>query len=71
MSEKSVCSLGTHSAGSIWNCDVIDTLAELFAMRGVPQHISSDNDSELIATVIGRWTEQLGIETFYIEPGAP
>lgn len=51
--------------------DVIDTLAELFATRGVPQHIRSDNGPEFIALAIQRWTEQLGIETLYIEPGAP
>jgi putative transposase len=51
--------------------DVIDTLAELFAMRGVPRHIRSDNGPEFIAHAIQRWTIQLGIETLYIEPGAP
>jgi transposase InsO family protein len=29
--------------------DVINTLAELFAMRGVPRHIRSDNGPEFIA----------------------
>jgi transposase InsO family protein len=56
---------------SITSEDVIDTLAELFAMRGVPKHIRSDNGPEFIAQAIQRWTEQLGIETLYIEPGAP
>lgn len=42
--------------------DVIDTLAELFAMRGVPEHIRSDNGPEFIAQAIGRWTKQLGIQ---------
>ena len=51
--------------------DVIDSLAELFAMRGVPHHIRSDNGPEFIALAIQRWTEQLGIETLYIEPGSP
>ena len=35
--------------------DVIDTLAELFAMRGVPRHIRSDNGSEFIAQAIRGW----------------
>jgi transposase InsO family protein len=56
---------------SITSEDVIDTLAELFAMRGVPQHIRSDNGSEFIARAIQRWTKQLSIETLYIEPGSP
>jgi transposase InsO family protein len=51
--------------------DVIDSLAELFAIRGVPQHIRSDNGPEFIALAIQRWTHELGIETLYIEPGSP
>ena len=51
--------------------DVIDTLAELLAMRGVPGHIRSDNGPEFIAHAIQRWLAQLGVETLYIEPGAP
>jgi transposase InsO family protein len=56
---------------SITSEDVIDTLAELFAMRGVPRHIRSDNGPEFIARAIQRWTKQLSIETLYIEPGSP
>jgi putative transposase len=58
-------------ARGITSEDVIDTLAELFAMRGVPKHIRSDNGPEFIAKAIRKWTEQLGIETLYIEPGSP
>jgi hypothetical protein len=56
---------------SITSEDAIDTLAELFAMRGVPKHIRSDNGPEFIAMAIRRWADQLGIETLYIEPGSP
>ena len=56
---------------SITSEDVIDTLAELFAMRGVPRNIRSDNGPEFIARAIQRWTKQLEIETLYIEPGSP
>ena len=51
--------------------DVIDTLAELVGMRGVPRHIRSDNGPEFIAKVIQRWLTQLDVEALYIEPGAP
>ena len=51
--------------------DVIDTLAELFAMRGVPRHIRSDNGPEFIAQAIRRWLGQVGVEALYIEPGSP
>lgn len=51
--------------------DVIDTLAELFAMRGVPAAIRSDNGPEFVATTIRRWLELVGVETRYIAPGSP
>jgi putative transposase len=56
---------------SIRSEDVIDTLAELFAMRGVPGHVRSDNGPEFIARAIRRWLAQVEVETLYIEPGAP
>ncbi|QDT69269.1 IS2 transposase TnpB [Planctomycetes bacterium MalM25] len=51
--------------------DVIDTLAELFAMHGVPEHIRSDNGPEFTAGTIRRWLEQLDVGALYIEPGSP
>ena len=51
--------------------NVIDTLSELFAMRGVPRHIRSDNGPEFIAQTLGRWLKQAGVDTLYIEPGSP
>lgn len=56
---------------SITSEDVIDTLAELFAMRGVPKHIRSDNGPEFIARAIQRWLAQVEVETLYVEPGSP
>ena len=56
---------------SITSEDVIDTLAELFAMHGVPRHIRSDNGPEFLATAIRRWLAQLDVETLYIEPSSP
>jgi transposase InsO family protein len=56
---------------SITSEDVIDTLAELFAMRGVPQCIRSDNGPEFIANAIRRWLKQVDVEGLYIEPGSP
>ncbi len=50
---------------------MVDTLAELFAMRGVPRHIRSDNGPEFIAVAIRRWLGQVGVEALYIEPGSP
>jgi putative transposase len=56
---------------SITSEDVIDTLAELFAMRGVPRAIRSDNGPEFIARAIQRWLAQVEVQTLYIEPGSP
>ncbi len=56
---------------SVTSEDVIDTLAELFAMRGVPRHIRSDNGPEFIAQAIRRWLAQVDVEALYIEPGSP
>ncbi len=64
-------SLALKVSRSITSEDVIDTLAELFAMRGVPGHIRSDNGPEFIAHAIRRWLAQLDVQTLYIEPGAP
>lgn len=56
---------------SITSEDVIDTLAELFAMRGVPRRIRSDNGSEFIARAIQRWLAHVAVETLYIAPASP
>jgi putative transposase len=56
---------------SITSEDVINTLAELFAMRGVPKCVRSDNGPEFIAQAIRRWLGRVDVETLYIEPGSP
>ncbi|WP_460166642.1 IS3 family transposase [Thermostilla marina] len=56
---------------SITSEDVIETLAELFARRGVPKCIRSDNGPEFVAEAIRAWLGRMGIETLYIEPGSP
>jgi transposase InsO family protein len=50
---------------------VVDTLRELFLVRGVPRHIRSDNGPELIATRLKTWLEGFGVDHEYIEPGKP
>ena len=51
--------------------DVLDTLAELFAMRGVPQAIRSDNGPEFVAKAIQAWLGRLQINALYVSPGSP
>lgn len=56
---------------SITSRDVIGVLRELFAVRGVPAHIRSDNGPEFIAKRVRSWLGASGVGPLYIEPGAP
>ncbi len=40
-------------------------------MRGVPEHIRSDNGAEMTANVVRNWLTQVGAKTLFIEPGSP
>jgi putative transposase len=51
--------------------EVVETLAVLFAHRGEPAFIRSDNGPEFIAKAVKRWLEVSGVKTLYIEPGSP
>ena len=51
--------------------DVLNTLAEVMAQRGVPKYIRSDNGSEFIAREVQAWLKDLDIGTIYIDPGSP
>jgi transposase InsO family protein len=50
---------------------VAAVLAGVVARRGVPAHIRSDNGPEFIARAIRAWMAGAGLETLYVEPGAP
>jgi len=51
--------------------DVIEYLYKLFLLRGVPEHIRSDNGPEFTAKEIRRWLKSVGVKTLFIEPGSP
>ncbi len=51
--------------------DVIDRLFELFILRGIPEHIRSDNGSEFTAKEVRKWLTRLSVKTLFIEPGSP
>ena len=63
--------LALHVARSITSREVIEQLYELFLLRGVPEHIRSDNGSEFTARTIKCWLADLGVKALYIEPGSP
>jgi len=50
---------------------VIETLADVMLVRGIPEHIRSDNGPEFIAGELRKWLGKLGTKTLYIEPGSP
>ena len=50
---------------------VVERLADLFAQRGVPKYIRSDNGPEFTAKAVRDWLKDLGVATLYIEPGSP
>ncbi len=56
---------------SITSVEVVRALEGLFADRGEPAHIRSDNGPEFIAHAVKRWLEISGVKTLYIEPGSP
>ena len=51
--------------------DVLDCLKDLFAHRGPPDHIRSDNGPEFTAKAVRRWLPRVGVKTLFIEPGSP
>lgn len=63
--------LALEVARSITAVDVIDVLAHVFLVRGVPGCIRSDNGPEFIARALRRYLETANVQTLYIEPGAP
>ena len=51
--------------------DVIDVLSDLFVLRGVPEHVRSDNGPEFIAKAVQTWISAVGARTASIAPGSP
>jgi len=64
-------SLAIEVARSFTARDVVAVLRELFALRGAPTYLRSDNGPEFIAQVVKEWLASAGVSTLYIEPGSP
>ena len=58
-------------ARKITNQDLIDLLFNLFIIRGIPEHIRSDNGPEFTAKAVRKWLNRLKVKTLFIEPGSP
>ena len=58
-------------ARSLKSDQVLDTLADLFTSRQIPEHIRSDNGSEFTALKVREWLKAVGVKTLFITPGSP
>ena len=59
----------SFTAVTAW--DVMPTLQYLFAVRGAPGHVRSDNGSQFIAKQLQPWLDQAAVRTLYIQKGSP
>ena len=49
---------------------MIEALADLMMLKGVPEHIRSDNGPEFVAKDLRKWLADTGAKTLSIEPGS-
>ena len=63
--------LAIRVARRINGLGVLETMADVMLVRGVPEHIRSDNGPEMTAKVVRQWLANVGAKTLYIEPGSP
>jgi putative transposase len=63
--------LALRVARRLGSLQVIETLADVMLVRGIPEHIRSDNGPEFIAEELRKWLGRVGTRTLYIEPGSP
>jgi putative transposase len=50
---------------------VIEALVNVMVMKGMPEHLRSDNGPEFVARDLRQWLENTGAKTMCIEPGSP
>jgi putative transposase len=63
--------LAVRVARRLSSADVIDTLADLSILRGIPAHVRSDRGPEFVAAAVKGWITGVGAATAYIEKGSP
>jgi putative transposase len=63
--------LAIRVARRINSLGVLETMADAMLVRGVPEHIRSDNGPEMTAKAVRSWLAGVGAKTLYIEPGSP
>jgi len=63
--------LAIDVAGGIRSKRVIEVLAKLISVHGVPRYLRSDNGPEFVSRAILRWLHEENIHTAAIDPGKP
>ena len=63
--------LAIRVARRINSLGVLETMADAMLVRGIPEHIRSDNGPEMTAKIVRSWLANVGAKTLYIEPGSP
>jgi putative transposase len=62
---------GDPGSARINSFGVLETMADVMLVRGMPEHIRSDNGAEMTAKVVRNWLTQVGAKTLFIAPGSP
>jgi len=63
--------LAIDCARSMTSGDVVQVLQRLFAQRGAPVYIKSDNGPECMAQRVTTWLRTQRVDTHFIAPGSP
>jgi transposase InsO family protein len=63
--------LAIRVARRINSLGVLETMADVMLVRGIPEHIRSDNGPEMTARIVRSWLAGVGAKTLYIELGSP
>jgi len=63
--------LAIRVARRLASLEVMETLADVMLLRGVPEYIRSDNGPEFLAQELRQWLGKLRTGTLYIERGSP
>ena len=55
--------LAIRVARRINSFGVLEAMADVMLMRGVPEHIRSDNGAEMTAKIVRHWLTQVGAQS--------
>ena len=62
---------GYRCQSKIKGSDVVEVLRYLFAVRGAPEFIRSDNGPEFASNAVKKWLKASDVETLFVAPGSP